>query len=174
MMVFIFSYSVARSFTLSITHDEGLTYLHHVTASYWEIITYGNPWPSNNHLLNSLLAKVGGAVFGLSEASMRWPALLGHGLFLVSTYRICRLFLHGKKRAIGFLFIALNPYVLDFFSCSRGYGLGLGTFAAACYFFFVCVKFHADSQRYNGALAWCLAFAVLSTLSNLVLPVLPE
>ena len=119
-------YTAVRASVLSITHDEALTYLLHVSGSFREILLHERPIASNNHLLNTLLIKVLVDAFGNSEFVMRLPALLGHTLYLWASFRLCRLFLDGGRFVFGLGLLATVPFLLDFFSCARGYALGLG------------------------------------------------
>lgn len=123
----IFVYVAIRAATLSVTHDEALTYAWHVTGGWWEIITFRTPGlPDNNHVLHTLLCKLSVNIFGLSEFSLRLPTLLGCFIFLVGLNYCLRRIVSGWWHVVGLLIIALNPYIIDYLGVARGYGLGLG------------------------------------------------
>ena len=123
LLLGLFGLSVYRAATQSITTDEAFTYLHFVTQRLAGLLA---PYDANNHVLNSLLARLSIALFGLSEFSLRLPSLLAGGLYLVAARRLSlRLFDAGAR---GFLVTALlctNPFLLDHLSAARGYGMAL-------------------------------------------------
>lgn len=106
-----------RAATQSITHDEAFTWELYLTGRLGRIFSY---YDANNHLLNTLLMWFSVRAFGLSELSMRIPALAGAAVYFAAVYRLSR----GSAVACGLL--ALNPFVLDFMVAARGYGMGLG------------------------------------------------
>lgn len=139
-IVAAFLYSCIRAYFLSITHDEAITYLIHSLGSFSEIFTYALSHKSNNHLLNTLLIKVFINLFGVSEFVMRIPALIGHGLYLIAVYKILKLFLTKRIFFLGILLLISHPFMLDFFSCARGYSLGLGFLMFGLYYLFKRIK----------------------------------
>ena len=165
----VFLYTLWRAWTVSISHDEALTYLHHVRASWLEIVRFSRPFPSNNHLLNTLLIKGLVQPFGLSEFVMRMPALLGHALYLVGMYKIARTICTHKMLLGAMCLVALQPYMLDLFSCARGYALGLGFMSLSLYYFLSYVSRPTpDTNPKPIALAcWFMTLATLANLSFL-------
>ncbi|MFH1782843.1 MAG: glycosyltransferase family 39 protein [Candidatus Omnitrophota bacterium] len=162
-MAAVFLYTCIRAYSLSLVHDESLTYLLHVKASFWEIITYGRGIRTNNHLLNTLLIKLFTYLFGISEFVIRTPALIGHGLYLVGIYKILNLFLKRQSLLIGILLLTLHPFMLDFFSCARGYSLGLGFLIFGIYYTFK--RIGQDKPSQYSLIA--IVFVFLSVLSHL-------
>src|SRR5215470_14094979 len=70
------AYDALRCGTLSITHDEALTYAWHVTGTIPDIVQFDTPGnPANNHRLFTLLAKASVFLFGDGEAALRLPTL---------------------------------------------------------------------------------------------------
>ncbi|MGQ0829462.1 MAG: fascin domain-containing protein [Bacteroidota bacterium] len=88
---------------------------------------------------------------------------MGFIVYATATYAI----LKNKNIFIvltGFTLLLLNPYLLDFFSIARGYGIALGLFMAAFYFF---IKAHGDTKKNfvkNAFLS--LFFSLLATTAN--------
>jgi hypothetical protein len=124
------SITVFRAATLSIVHDEGLTVNYFVPKPYSEILGLSGEisgiYP-NNHPLNTALIKFFTSIFGISEITVRLPALMGHLIFLVASYLVVRsLFTQQWKRIIALSFLVFHPFLIDFFSVARGYGLSLG------------------------------------------------
>lgn len=167
LLALIFLYACLRAYVLSLTHDEALTYIYfaRLPKSYWDLINYQIP-TSNNHLLNSILIKFFTDRLGNSEWIIRLPTLIGQFLFLIGTYLTLRLFLRGTMLFVGACLIILHPFLIDYFSCARGYGLGLGFFSWG---FFLLLKKLDTSSRSRGLVYSISAFIALSfaTLSNL-------
>jgi len=126
-------------------------------------------WHSaNNHILNTILYQLSIGVLGLSDLAMRLPNVLAFlGLSLIG---YCFLFNDLTKtgaRWILLVFLFLNPYVLDFFSLCRGYGLSM-------FFHFSALVFLYRFLHYQKAVNIYMAFALLllaalALLTNLIL-----
>jgi hypothetical protein len=128
--VLLFALAVYRAATLSFTIDEAATYMGYVQHG-WIGIFHG-PFDANNHVLYSILEKFTRQWFGLSELSLRLPALLGAALFLWSLARLCAILVPGLWFSLlAFLIAAGNPVTLDFMVAARGYGLALGLLSFA-------------------------------------------
>jgi hypothetical protein len=161
----LFVYEVLRAARISITFDEAATYMSYLSSSVFAVFDLR---AANNHFLYTFLARLSGIFAGSSELSLRLPSLLGYLLYLGSSWAILNRFFGRFMALSGFLFLNLNPFVLDYFSLGRGYGLSLGFEMAALYF---CLVF-LDSRRQaqgegNRALAMSLLLAFASALANL-------
>src|ERR1035441_6202415 len=112
----------------SITMDEAMTwrsYVAPIDPNHWTA-------HSNNHVLNSLLMRLAVAAFGLSELSVRLPALAGACVYIGSCFFLCRLlFEEALARVLVFVCLVLNPYLGDFFAAARGYSLAFGFLVCA-------------------------------------------
>lgn len=129
LLGFLFAANVYRARTQSFTADEALTYNNFVSGS-WRAVWV--EYDANNHVLNTLLARLSVAVFGVSEFTLRLPSLAGGALFLAACFLLCRrLFGDGPMLVITLATLTLNPFVLDFLSAARGYGLAVGLFLCA-------------------------------------------
>jgi hypothetical protein len=72
------------------------------------------------------------AAFGLSELSVRLPALAGACVYIGSCFCLCRLlFEEALARVLVFVCLVLNPYLGDFFAAARGYSLAFGFLVCA-------------------------------------------
>src|SRR5437868_3683646 len=114
---------VYRAATQSFVHDEALTYqlfISHPFADMFRVFS------ANHHFLNTLLMYGCASLFGLSEWSLRIPALAGAALYFAAVYRIAR---HAFGAGLTFLLavalLTLHPLILDFLVAARGYGMGL-------------------------------------------------
>jgi hypothetical protein len=163
----LWSYTVARAARLSFTHDESLTYLLAVKRSYLEIARYQVGIPSNNHLLNSTLAKLC-TLLGRGPFALRLPNLLAHGLYLVAALLLARRAGSGPTRVLAFVVLTLNPFLLDFFSLCRGYGLACGFELMALYLLVKVAEAPRNRPLHAGLATLLAALSPLSNLSFLV------
>ena len=121
--VFAMVVIACRACIQSITIDEADTWLAYAgrsSPSHWEA-------GSNNHVLNSMLIRLFTTVFGLHHLTMRMPALIGAGLYIVAaTYLVSAISEHVSLRLIVFGAMVFNPFVMDYLVAARGYSLALG------------------------------------------------
>lgn len=136
----ILVYAGLRAIRLSFTFDEAATYFFFISSKVFYTIDFTD---ANNHLLYTLLARLFSEFGGTRELVLRLPSLIGLVLYLTFSWKIFDRFFGRAAGLAGFLVLNLNPYVLDFFSLGRGYGLALGLEMAALYFFLV----YLDSAR---------------------------
>ncbi|MFA5259700.1 MAG: glycosyltransferase family 39 protein [Candidatus Omnitrophota bacterium] len=161
LMAAVFSYTLARALLIPIFHDEAYTYFTYGQSSLPVILGE----LGNNHILNTLLIKCSVWLFGLSELSLRLPALGGHLFFLMGAYRALNFFLEKKAFIAGIVLLTFNLFVLELFSAGRGYALGLGFFMQAMVHFLRGLE--SRQPRELRAMFSFLALAVLSHLSFL-------
>ena len=134
--VSIFSYTLTRAILLSFTWDESFSYLQYVRNEILFRDKY-EAMDANNHLLNTWLNIYLVKLFGVSELVLRIPSLIAHLLFLFFSFKLVKNFQGTLLIIASFLIINLNPYVLDFFSLSRGYALSLGLMMTSIYYLYV-------------------------------------
>ncbi len=94
------------------------------------------PGSANTHWLNSLFMKIFSVIPGDNPGYLRLHAVFAFPFFAQGVFRLSGLI---KSKAAGLVFYCLvvfNPYLLDFFSLARGYGLAL-TFQAWSLLLFV-------------------------------------
>lgn len=160
----LLAYTTARAALLAMTHDESSTYLLrgiNVFSCFFSAECWGN---ANLHLLNTWLMQYSERLFGTSEWSLRLPNLLAHVLYLYASLRlVLSLRGHFLVALAGFMLINFNPYLLDFFSLARGYGLNSGLMMASV----VTLFFFLKEQR-RPILVWSYAFAFLAVMANFV------
>ena len=126
--------------------------------------------PDNNHMLFTLLAKLSVASFGLSEFTLRLPTLLGFAVFLGGIKLVLQRLVPGWVQVIGIAAIGLNPYLVDYFSIARGYGLALGlmTLGLACLIAAMCDTPGAVGLGKARAALFLFALAALANLAFLL------
>ena len=163
--LFFIIFEVLRAVRVPFTIDEASTYLNYLSSNVLAVFDLNS---ANNHFLNTLLAKLAYMLGGSSEFVLRIPNLLGYLIYLLFSFRILDRFVKNKVIVIcGYLLLNLNPYVLDFFSLCRGYGLSLGFLMAALFFFFSFLdKSILSPEEGYRDLSCSLAAASLAVLSN--------
>lgn len=149
----LFLATVYRAATYPFTHDESLSYGIFTSQPQW------GPGP-NNHLLNTLLMRGCAALFGTSELSLRLPNVLALLVYLAFVLLLLERFAHPLTRLAGFVLLALNPFVLDFFAVARGYGLAMAFLMGALYCF---ARGHDGSPRW---LYFALAAGAVSVTAS--------
>ncbi len=133
--IFALCYSGYRAVVLAITHDEAYTHIMCVPLSLWDVITYENNYNANNHILNTLLMKLSIAAFGNAEWALRLPNIFGHFLYVFFSVRIVKsTFSWTYLGLLAMILLNFNPYLIDFFSVARGYGLAMGMMLSSVYF----------------------------------------
>jgi len=127
LLTALFFSNIYRAATQSITHDEGVVYEWLLSGTWSQVLEFEH---GNHHVLSDLFCKLSISLFGLSELSYRIPALLGGLLYFYSVFGISALlFGEGLLFLLAVAFLSLNPFVLDYLSCARGYALALGFFS---------------------------------------------
>lgn len=152
-------YIILRAYYLSFVHDECLTF---------KILTgdKGVAKTANDHMLNTLLMSFFYRLFGAHEIILRLPNILGFILYSFFCYKLLIKTTNIVMMLAGASLLLLNPYLLDFFSLARGYGLSLGFGMAAIYYLLRQERFSTYKQYVTG-LAFSLFFSLLSAYSNL-------
>jgi hypothetical protein len=140
---FVLTINVYRAATQSITHDEALTYLLFMRGNLFDVFAYtGN----QNHVLQALLSKLVISILPTNPFTLRLPVLAAATLYCVAAAKISnRLFDNGWVALASVALLTLNPYVLDFLSAARGYGLMLGFVLLATYL--LLPGMHSDRTR---------------------------
>ena len=130
LLAFLLATNIYRARTQSITVDEAYTYVHFVQTPENPTIT--GPFNAN---LNMLLARISTRVLGASEFTLRLPSVLGGLLYFFAVIRLCRLlFGDSPWLLLAVSLNCLNPFVLDYLSAARGYGMGIAFWTLGAYY----------------------------------------
>lgn len=125
---FAIAWIVARAAVQSVTIDEAdtfLTWVNHSSPTHWMMA-------ANNHVLNSMLMRVTVAIFGVSQFTIRLPALLGAVIYLTAAYGLSRIMARTLAlRWAVFVCLVYNPFMMDYLVAARGYGLACGFLLSA-------------------------------------------
>ena len=158
VLLLLFAYVIYRAFNIGLTLDEGATFK---ILEGDKIVAA----TANNHFLNTWLIGFFRKIFGDSELSLRLPNIIGFIFYGLGCYR----FLKDKKLFIvicGIALLLLNPYVIDFFSVARGYGLALGFFMFSFSYFINCFETNSvEDYLKNGSIS--LLLLIIACLANL-------
>jgi len=167
IFAFFIAYEIIRAGRVALTFDEAATYFNYIHRDVLSLFDFN---VANNHFLNTVLTKLSSVILGNGEIALRLPNLIGYILFLAFSFLLLKKFASRWIALLGFLLMNLNPYLLDFFSLSRGYGLSLDLLAVSLYFFVSCfskaVKGDDSSLR---DLSISLAAAAGAVLANFTL-----
>ena len=161
-LAFLAAVNVYRAATQAIAVDEAFAWQKMLNGS-WRLMFL--TFDACHHFLYTYLSWLSIHALGVSAFSLRLPALLAGVLYFAAVYRVS-LWLFGSswRLLLAVAALSLNPYILDFLSAARGYGL-----AMACLLW----AFHETFQAFSSAPArllraalW-LSFGVASNLTFL-------
>jgi hypothetical protein len=120
--LFAFLWLTARASIQSVTIDEADTYLAYAgptAPTHWS-------GSANNQLLNSLLMRLFTTIFGLSQFTIRIPALIGAAIYIYAAHRLVRHISEDLFVQLPlFVCLVFNPFVMDHLVAARGYSLAL-------------------------------------------------
>lgn len=158
-----FIYVLLRAILIPLTFDEIWTVVNVVDRSYHDIFTYKD-LGSNSHLLNSLLIRIIHDIAPWISYSEHWlyrlPNVLAFLLYAWFSIRLIREIPNKWLQLMAMVFCFLNPFILEFFSLARGYGLAMA-FTTAC-------LYYLTQYKSQNTLILTLFFAFLAVLSNFV------
>lgn len=158
----LLAYVVLRAKFLSFTFDESVSYTILQNTKYW----INTP---NNHLLNTELMKVFDTLFGTSEFLLRLPNVLSFLLYLTGSY-----FIFKKNKRIwlslfGLILVLFNPFLIEFFSLARGYGISMGFLLVSLALLFRNEVYKEKPTTFLNDFFFSLVFAAIGIYANLAL-----
>lgn len=155
-------YVLIRAYTLSFTHDESVSFTLVEGNSTW-IDT------ANNHKLNTELMAASKTLFGNSEFSLRLPNVLAFVLYLIGCFYVIRRSKNNWLFLLGLTMILFNPFLIEFFSLARGYGLSLAFMLMSIYFLIKKTDYYLAPSMFIKDFILTLVFASLALYSNLAM-----
>jgi hypothetical protein len=157
LLFVVFCSNVHRALTQSVTTDEAFTYENFVSRPGAGLL---GPFDANNHVLNSVCSRLAIAAFGLKAWTLRLPSLLGGVLYLFAAYRLAfLLFGGGAWSALTTALLVTDPFLLDYLSAARGYGIALAFLLLAAYELIRVLESPAAGSMYAAAIYCGLAIA---------------
>ncbi len=121
-LILIFS----KSINTEITIDEAYSFLNYSYTG-----DFLNIGIANNHIFNSFLVWLS-TYLGVSEFFIRLPNLIFGTLYV---YFVSHFSKNNNYSIIISLILILNPYLIDFFTLSRGYGISASLLFIASYLY---------------------------------------
>lgn len=161
----LFAYVAIRSSTLCFTIDEAFTFQRYVKNSNFFPAEY-DMHTANFHMLNTWLMIICSKLFGIAEWSLRLPNVLAYVLYLFFTAKFALRSKQTWNIVAVFVLLNVHPYLLDFFSVARGYGLLFGFLAGSLWY--LCEFFANGKQLKHLAFALlCAGLAMWANFSGL-------
>lgn len=164
LSVLLFAYAAVRAHTVSFSYDESYTFLQHVRKGMFYQQDY-DQMGGNHHLLNVWGMWVSMKLFGNSELALRLPNLLAYVLYLYATARIALKARWIVMAVACFVLLNAHPYLIDFFSLARGYGLACGMMMMSLWQSWRFLEEDRSPRR----LAVATAFASLAAMSHVIM-----
>src|SRR5262245_51405683 len=171
---FFFVFVSARALRVPFTYDEAASYIRYIDTTVpsvfdTNLLSIFNFEVATNHFLNTALTKCVYLLGGTSELALRMPNLFGYALYLGFALLILRRVTTPLIALGGLLLLNLNPYLLDFFALSRGYGLSLGLMTASLFFLLQFLQ-TLSAGRFDAVdLSRALALACAAIVANFAL-----
>jgi hypothetical protein len=160
----LFAYTAIRSSTVCFTIDEAFTFQRYVKNASFFPAEY-DMHTANYHMLNTWLMIICSKIFGIAEWSLRLPNVLAHAVYLFFTAKFAMRSRQTWNITAVFVLLNLHPYMLDFFSVARGYGLSFGFLAGSLWY--TGEYFRSGKQLKH--LALLMLFAGLAMWANFVM-----
>lgn len=162
-----FAYAAVRAVRIPIVHDEALSYFLFVAGRGAFHLDPRSTFEVNNHFLNSVLSATSWRLFGEGELALRLPNLLSLPLYLAATAHLALRQRTAALTMAAFLLLNGSAFALEFFSLSRGYGLGLAFLASGVALLVDALEGRGAGTARAGLAFLCLGLASLANLSFL-------
>src|SRR5665647_1890371 len=161
LLAALFAVNVYRAMTQSVTPGEAWNYDHFIGSSWFDSFS---AYDSNNHVLNTLLARISTTGFRLTELSLRLPSLLAGVFYLWVVYRLARRWFGDGPVFLAVVgLLTLNPLVVDAMSEARGYGMALACWMWALELLLESMESFSVSKLNLSAM--CLGLSVAASLA---------
>ena len=129
LFIALWAFVVLRALSVPWVHDE-------CTSIYWflereSFLPYVALWDAGNHFLSSAVGILGHKLWGLSLFGSRVGSVLAYPVFAWAAYRIGNMLKDHIVRWCFWSALLFCPFLFDFFSLFRGYGIGMAFFLVA-------------------------------------------
>lgn len=158
------AYVLARSLLVPVVHDEAGAF--HMFTLTGDFVPFAAGWDAGNHFVYDALAQVSWFLFGQDLFGLRVWCVLSFVLYAWYTWRSGAWFRSSFVRWCAWACLLCVPFMVEFFSLARGYGLGLAFWAMAV--FHLVAWTLSRGHRDLLALLAGMALAGWSTLSMLM------
>ncbi len=116
-------YVIVRALLVPMVHDECASVLWFVQPGEW--LPDRSHWDANNHFLSTGIGVFMYRLFGPGMAMLRAGSIVAFALYAWAVQRLGGRVVDRRVRWCFWAGMLLCPFVLDFFSMFRGYGLAL-------------------------------------------------
>lgn len=159
LSILLFLYIIVRAYNIGFTHDESISYTMTMGDKGWTLT-------ANNHWLSTLFSFFLAKVFRYTEIILRLPNVLAFGGYAFFGFRFLQINCQATfAKYLGACLLLLNPFLLEFFSLFRGYGLALGA-TMAVFFYFSKILQRYKTLTYLKIVCWSL-FAIYANYAFL-------
>ena len=158
------AYVLARAVMVPVTHDEAGAF--HMFILTGDFVPFAAGWDAGNHFVYDALAQVSWFLSGKNLFGLRVWCVLSFVLYAWYLWRSGAWFHSFFVRWCAWACLLWAPFMVEFFSLARGYGLGLAFWAMALYHLVAWSTSRA--HRDLVALLAGMALAGWSTLSMLM------
>ena len=160
----LFAFIIVKAFAVQVTTDEAYTLTILTKETVWNLVSYESSY-TNNHILNSLLCKLSFSLFGMDQMAGRLPNILSFVLYFWFVWQFSRRFFADNFVGLMFVCVMLgNPYMIEFFSLARGYGMSFALMMVSIYY---AARYTLEDVK--RALPISLLFAILSVYAQFAL-----
>lgn len=159
----LWAYVIVRCLTVFHIHDELVTKWAYMIP--WNFLPYEGYVDANNHFLLSFLGGLFIRIFdSTNPLVLRLPLALAFPAYALALYKLGTYFRHFASRWAFWILLGCCPFLLEFFSLARGYGLSLallalGLWGAVSYWHSFRVR-----DLWGALTAWTLAVTANLTL----------
>jgi hypothetical protein len=155
-----------RAVTQSITVDEAYAYEEHVNQP---ILSAFTTFDAGHHILHTYGCILFVRIFGAGVVPLRLTSLIFGFVYLWAVWRLAReIYCSSWLALLAAVLLALNPYVLDFMSAARGYGMALALFGwAMVWLFRFANEIGTNGFAASRTLRWMAVLATLAVGANL-------
>lgn len=121
----LLAYIGIRAQSVSFSWDEAFTFMHHVRKDKLVILEHDSA-SANHHALNVWGMWLFMKLFGPHDFAMRIPNLIGGAIYFYAAVRLALRAPNAVLALSASVLLCAHPYLLDFFSLARGYGISNG------------------------------------------------
>jgi len=161
----VFGYILLRAFTVPIVHDEAMAFISF--AERGRFIPFHSNWDAGNHVLCTALGWASYRLFGYHAWALRLPSVLAFLLYAAYVWKWGLKVRTPLVRRCLWAALLLMPFLLDFFSLFRGYGLAMAFWSMALYE--LCTLLERPNTKGLVLTLFAMACATWSSLNLLAL-----
>lgn len=167
LLIFLCAYSLLRAWFVTPLLDELGTFYMYIQTG--KVLGNGAIMDANNHIINSYFGAFVYRFLGDSFFLFRFLSLLSIPIFFFSTKYLVEKIVEKKSQLIVFISLNTIPWIVEYYSYSRGYAFSLAVLFSA----FCCLIKWKESKN-TRFYSFYLLFLLLACTSNmsLVIPVI--